>query len=114
METPQQICEWLLEMSHARAVVLIGEDHDVIARAGERGLLDDKTGAPLLDENFLRLLLANKETWRRLRRDENTHIHVSLVRQKLLLAVVFDGTTSLGLVRLRSKKAAQELSRARW
>ncbi|MFB6373757.1 MAG: roadblock/LC7 domain-containing protein, partial [Bradymonadaceae bacterium] len=40
---------------------------------------------------------------------EETHIHVSVVRDALILVVIFDDRSSLGLVRLRVKRAYQEM-----
>jgi predicted regulator of Ras-like GTPase activity (Roadblock/LC7/MglB family) len=40
------------------------------------------------------------------------NLHVALVEQRAILLVLFDFRSSLGLVRLRSKKAVEELGRA--
>ena len=42
---------------------------------------------------------------------ERDNIHISLVAQRVILVVIFDDRSSLGLVRLRVKKASQELER---
>ncbi|HEX6642751.1 MAG TPA: roadblock/LC7 domain-containing protein, partial [Thermoanaerobaculia bacterium] len=42
---------------------------------------------------------------------EKDNIHISLVAQRVILVVIFDEKSSLGLVRLRVKKASQELER---
>ena len=39
-------------------------------------------------------------------------MHITLVAQRIILVVVFDERSSLGLVRLRVKKAGQKLSGA--
>ena len=41
---------------------------------------------------------------------ERDNIHISIVAQRVILVVIFDERSSLGLVRLRVKKASQELS----
>ena len=41
---------------------------------------------------------------------EKDNIHISIVAQRVILVVIFDERSSLGLVRLRVKKASQELS----
>jgi hypothetical protein len=38
------------------------------------------------------------------------HVHISLVAQRVILLVLFDERSSLGLVRLRVRKAANELT----
>ena len=40
---------------------------------------------------------------------ERDNIHISLVAQRVILVVIFDERSSLGLVRLRVKKASAEL-----
>ena len=41
---------------------------------------------------------------------ERDNVHITLVAQRIILVVVFDERSSLGLVRLRVKKAGQRLS----
>jgi hypothetical protein len=41
---------------------------------------------------------------------EKDNIHISIVAQRVILVVIFDERSSLGLVRLRVKKASQELN----
>ena len=41
---------------------------------------------------------------------ERDNLHITLVAQRIILVVIFDERSSLGLVRLRVKKASQRLS----
>ena len=41
---------------------------------------------------------------------ERANIHIQLVGSRVILVVIFDTRTSLGLVRLRVKKATEELN----
>jgi predicted regulator of Ras-like GTPase activity (Roadblock/LC7/MglB family) len=50
-------------------------------------------------------LLGEKEFSILFHEGENEHVHISLVAGKLILVVIFDETTSLGLIRLRVKKS---------
>ena len=56
-------------------------------------------------------LLAEKEFTSQYHEGEKTHVHISLVHQRAILVVLFDERSSLGLVRLRVKKAGDELGR---
>jgi predicted outer membrane repeat protein len=56
-------------------------------------------------------LLAEKEFSGQFHEGEKTHVHISIVGQRVILVVLFDQRSSLGLVRLRVKKAAAELVR---
>ncbi|MBM3302554.1 MAG: hypothetical protein FJY85_21705 [Deltaproteobacteria bacterium] len=40
------------------------------------------------------------------------HLHLSIVAQRIILLVIFDERSSLGLVRLRVKRATEELNQA--
>jgi predicted regulator of Ras-like GTPase activity (Roadblock/LC7/MglB family) len=54
-------------------------------------------------------LLSEKEFSGQFHEGEKTNIHLSLVAQRAILVVLFDTRSSLGLVRLRVKKASDEL-----
>ena len=41
---------------------------------------------------------------------ERDNLHISIVAQRVILVVIFDQRSSLGLVRLRVKKASDELN----
>jgi hypothetical protein len=102
----ERICNELLENSAALAVMLVDADWREVARAG----------ASLLDADTLALLRANasrlgveREVIGRFDNTAKRQFHLSLVAGQTLI-VVFDDGTSLGLVRLRAKKAAQALN----
>jgi predicted regulator of Ras-like GTPase activity (Roadblock/LC7/MglB family) len=42
---------------------------------------------------------------------ERDNIHISIVAGRVILVIIFDNRSSLGLVRLRVKKASEELGR---
>ena len=105
-----EICERLLLDSNALAILLIDHDRQVIVRAGQAERIDATRLSSLLADNDARLLI-EKEFSGQIHGDEKTNIHVSLVAQRVILAVIFDVQSSLGLVRLRVKKAGDELAR---
>ena len=43
---------------------------------------------------------------------ERDNLHISVVGQRVILVVIFDKRSSLGLVRLRVKKASEDLTRS--
>jgi hypothetical protein len=55
-------------------------------------------------------LLAEKEFAGQFHEGEKTNVHISIVGQRVILVVLFDERSSLGLVRLRVKKATGELT----
>ena len=55
-------------------------------------------------------LLAEKEFAGQFHEGEKTNVHISIVGARVILLVLFDERSSLGLVRLRVRKAAAELT----
>src|SRR3972149_2973060 len=55
-------------------------------------------------------LLGQKEFSVLFHEGERDNIHISLVGLRVILVVIFDERSSLGLVRLRVKKASKELN----
>jgi predicted regulator of Ras-like GTPase activity (Roadblock/LC7/MglB family) len=56
-------------------------------------------------------LLSEKEFSGQFHEGEKTNVHISIVAQRIILVVLFDERSSLGLVRLRVRKASDELTR---
>jgi predicted regulator of Ras-like GTPase activity (Roadblock/LC7/MglB family) len=55
-------------------------------------------------------LLKEKEFAGQFHEGERTHVHISIVAGRVILLVLFDERSSLGLVRLRVRKAAVALT----
>jgi hypothetical protein len=107
MDELHQICRDLLRDANALAILLLDENHQALAGAG---VVDRLSVPSLLTGDVLEKLAADGEYSRQYREGERTHLHLTLI-QRALLIVFFDTSSSLGLVRLRVKKAAQELTR---
>ena len=108
------ICELLHKDSNARAVLVIDKNGQAIAHAGEVQELDVTSLSSLTAGNVaatggIASLLAEKEFAGQFHEGEKTHVHISIVGQRVILVVLFDERSSLGLVRLRVKKATNEL-----
>ena len=113
----QNTCDLLSKASNALAVLCIDKNGQEIARAGETDHLDVTSLSSLFAGNVaatggIAKLLAEKEFSGQFHEGEKTNVHISLVAQRAILVVLFDQRSSLGLVRLRVKKAAEELTRA--
>src|SRR5690349_9714129 len=111
-----RICEVLHRDSNAKAVLVIDKNGQAIASAGEVESLDVTSLSSLTAGNVaatggIASLLAEKEFSGQFHEGEKTHVHISIVGQRVILVVLFDQRSSLGLVRLRVKKAAVELVR---
>jgi len=100
----------------AKIVFLIDKNGQQIAGAGEIETVDTTSLASLTAGNVaatdgLAKLIGEKEFSILFHEGKKDNIHISIVGQRLILVVVFDERSSLGLVRLRVRKAAAELER---
>ena len=110
-----RICDTLHKDSNAKAVLVIDKNGQAIAQAGEVEQLDVTSLSSLTAGNVaatggIAQLLSEKEFAGQFHEGERTNVHISIVAQRLILVVLFDERSSLGLVRLRVRKAAVELT----
>jgi len=100
----------------SRAVFLIDKSGQLIASAGETASVDTTSLASLTAGNIaatggLAQLLGEKEFSVLFHEGEKEHLHISVVAQRGILVVLFDQRSSLGLVRLRVKRASEDITR---
>ena len=112
----QTACDQLAKASNALAVLVIDKNGQEIARAGQTDHLDVTSLSSLFAGNVaatggIAKLLAEKEFSGQFHEGERTNVHISLVAQRAILVVLFDQRSSLGLVRLRVRKASEELQK---
>jgi predicted regulator of Ras-like GTPase activity (Roadblock/LC7/MglB family) len=109
------ICDQLHRDAAAKAVFLVDKNGQLLANSGETGDLDTTSLASLTAGNIaatggLAQLLGEKEFAIQFHEGEKDNIHISLVGQRVILVIIFDERSSLGLVRLRVRKASIELA----
>src|SRR6476659_50154 len=102
--------------SNAKLVFLVDKNGQQIAAHGELENFDATSLASLTAGNVaatdgLAKLIGEKEFSILFHEGERDNIHISLVAQRVILVVIFDERTSLGLVRLRVRRAMAELDR---
>ena len=100
--------------SSSRVVFLVDKNGQEIAVQGEVGGLDTTSLASLAAGNVaatggMAQLIGEKEFPTLSHEGERESIHISIIGRTLLV-VVFDDRSSLGLIKLRVKQAARELS----
>ena len=110
------VCEVLHRDANAKAVLVIDKNGQSIASAGEVETLDVTSLSSLTAGNVaatggIASLLSEKEFAGQFREGERTNVHISIVSARVILVVLFDERSSLGLVRLRVRKASSELTR---
>jgi len=104
----------LRQDSNARAIFLIDRTGQQIAAAGEVEQFDTTSLASLTAGNVaatdgLAKLIGEREFSVLFHEGKRDHIHISIVAKRAILLVIFDERSSLGLVRLRVKRANQEM-----
>src|SRR6478609_3045632 len=102
--------------ANANVVFLVDKNGQQIAAVGDLQTLDTTSLASLTAGNVaatdgLARLIGEREFSILFHEGERDNIHISIVAQRVILVVIFDERTSLGLVRLRVRKASQELER---
>jgi predicted regulator of Ras-like GTPase activity (Roadblock/LC7/MglB family) len=112
----QAVVTRLVREANARVVFTIDKNGQLIAAAGETDQLDTTSLASLAAGNIaatggMAKLLRESEFTTQFHEGERANIHIQLVGGRVILVVIFDNRTSLGLVRLRVKKASEELGR---
>jgi len=109
------ILDKLTKEANAKVVFLVDKNGQLIASAGETEKIDATSLASLTAGNIaatsgLAKLIGEKEFSILFHEGEKENIHISLVGQRVILVVIFDRRSSLGLVRLRVKKSSEELN----
>lgn len=111
----QRITDRLVREANARVVFIIDKNGQLIAGSGETEHMDTTSLASLTAGNIaatggIAKLLRENEFTTQFHEGEHQNIHIQLVGNRVILVVIFDNKTSLGLVRLRVKKATEELN----
>jgi predicted regulator of Ras-like GTPase activity (Roadblock/LC7/MglB family) len=101
--------------SNARVVFLVDKNGQQIATAGDAENIDATSLASLTAGNVaatdgLAKLIGEREFSILFHEGEKDNIHISIVASRVILVVIFDERSSLGLVRLRVKRASAELA----
>ena len=109
-----EICANLCRDANARAIYVIDKNGQLIATAGESERFDSTALASLVAGEMaatggLAKLIGEEDFNVLFHEGVRDHVHISLVANRVILVVIFDNRSSLGLVRLRVKKVSAEL-----
>jgi predicted regulator of Ras-like GTPase activity (Roadblock/LC7/MglB family) len=110
-----EVAERLVSDASAKAVFLVDKNGQLVAEAGELKDIDTTSLASLVAGNIaatggLAKVLGEEEFPVHFHQGEKDNVHITMVAQRIILVVIFDERSSLGLVRLRVKKAGQRMS----
>ena len=109
-----QVCDKLGREANARMVYVIDKNGQLITSSGETDKLDSTSLASLVAGEIaatggLAKLMGEKEFSTLFHEGSRDNLHISVVGSRVILVVIFDNRSSLGLVRLRVKKCSEEL-----
>ena len=102
--------------AQAKVVFIVDKNGQQIAAQGDLESLDTTSLASLTAGNVaatdgLAKLIGEKEFPVLFHEGEKDNVYIAIVDQRVILVIIFDERSSLGLVRLRVRKATQDLER---
>ena len=110
------VIQRLVREANAKGIFVVDKNGQLIAEAGEiRGIdttsLASLTAGSIAATGGLAKIIGEEEFPVHFHQGQRDNLHVTLVGRRVILVVIFDDRSSLGLVRLRVKKASVELAR---
>ena len=110
------VVERLVRDANAKGVFVVDRNGQLIAEAGEmRGVdttsLASLTAGCIAATGGLARLVGEEDFPVHFHQGQRDNLHITLVSGRIILVVIFDDRSSLGLVRLRVKKAGAELAK---
>lgn len=113
-EQIQAVVDRLVREANATVVFIVDKNGQLIAASGDVGNVDTTSLASLTAGNIaatggIAQLLREQEFTTQFHEGANANIHIQLVDKRVILVVIFGSGSSLGLVRLRVRRATEEL-----
>ena len=110
------VVQKLVRDANAKGVFVVDRNGQLIGEAGEmRGIdttsLASLTAGCIAATGGLAKLVGEEDFPVHFHQGQKDNLHITLVSGRIILVVIFDDRSSLGLVRLRVKKAGAELAK---
>ena len=110
------VVQRLVRDANAKGIFVVARNGQLIGEAGEmRGIdttsLASLTAGCIAATGGLAKIVGEEEFPVHFHQGQKDNLHITLVAGKIILVVIFDDRSSLGLVRLRVKKAATQLAK---
>jgi predicted regulator of Ras-like GTPase activity (Roadblock/LC7/MglB family) len=110
------VIQRLIRDANAKGIFVVDKNGQLIAEAGEvRGIdttsLASLTAGSIAATGGLAKIIGEEDFPVHFHQGQRDNLHITLVAKRMILVVIFDDRSSLGLVRLRVKKAGAELAR---
>ncbi len=112
----QVVIDKLALEASAKAVFLVDKNGQLVAETGELRGIDTTSLASLTAGNIaatggLAKIIGEEEFPTHFHQGDRDNLHITLIARRIILVIVFENDkSSLGLVRLRVKKASSELA----
>jgi predicted regulator of Ras-like GTPase activity (Roadblock/LC7/MglB family) len=109
------ILQTLMRSATARSVMLIDKTGQLINSLGEPPGFDVTSFSSLAAADFganaeLAKMVGEKDFATLVHQGQDESLYLSMIANRVILVILFDKKTSLGLVRLKAKKAGDELT----
>ena len=110
------VIQKLVRDANAKGIFVVDRNGQLIGEAGEmRGIdttsLASLTAGCIAATGGLAKIVGEEEFPIHFHQGQRDNLHITLVAKRIILVVIFDERSSLGLVRLRVKKAGAELAK---
>jgi predicted regulator of Ras-like GTPase activity (Roadblock/LC7/MglB family) len=110
------VIQRLVRDANAKGVFVVDKNGQLMAEAGEvRGIdttsLASLTAGSIAATGGLAAIIGEEEFPIHFHQGQRDNVHITVVAKRVILVVIFDDRSSLGLVRLRVKKAGGELAK---
>jgi len=110
------VIQKLVRDANAKGIFVVDRNGQLIGEAGEmRGIdttsLASLTAGCIAATGGLAKIVGEEEFPIHFHQGQRDNLHITLVAKRIILVVIFDDRSSLGLVRLRVKKAGLELAK---
>ena len=110
------VTQRLVKDANAKGVFVVDRNGQLISEAGEmRGIdttsLASLTAGSVAATGGLAKIVGEEEFPVHFHQGQRDNLHITLIAGRIILVVVFDDRSSLGLVRLRVKKAGGQLAK---
>ncbi len=110
------VCERLVRDANAKGIYVVDKSGQLVCESGELKGIDSTSLASLTAgciaaTGGLAKIVGEEEFPIHFHQGQRDNLHITLVGDRMILMVIFDERSSLGLVRLRVKKAGAELAR---
>jgi len=110
------VTQRLVKDANAKGVFVVDRNGQLISEAGEmRGVdttsLASLTAGSVAATSGLAKIVGEEEFPVHFHQGQRDNLHITLIAGRIILVVIFDDRSSLGLVRLRVKKAGAQLAK---